>query len=333
MDVQLTRSLRDIQAVLEKFIDGLQRFFVEIVGVLALKDLPDEHPAERDRQLVDQAADSQTVVGDHILSAVEDFSHIQSHLGFFVGAGDFLDLVYDGSVGDADVCHVRAAEARKDLIRDLVQVFIALVFQKFLDEDDVPAVHCGDEITDSAVEDSADRLQDIDIPVIFCLNDIDHAAHVRIDVQLLRAVVDIHQQQVVQQEILDEIIPVEPLLVGGKQILHLERRKLSDHIDIVTGAFRKKHIFQLGFIEHLKELASVHQLRFRRRFREGKRSALKGLCPGKSACEDLAVHVRDTQVDPGDCFQALEGRLQNLIRNHNLLLSRSNASAQHTYFT
>ena len=103
MDEQLSGGLGHIQAVLEKFIDRGQCLFIEIIRAFAAKDLTNEHLAQRNGQLIDQAADSQLTVRDNISLIEEDLAYIQRHLGFLVGTADFLDLMHDSSVCDTDL--------------------------------------------------------------------------------------------------------------------------------------------------------------------------------------------------------------------------------------
>ena len=59
VNVQLTRSLGYIQAILEEFIDGDKCLLIEVVRRFVIKDLTDKHLTQRNRQLVDQSSDSQ----------------------------------------------------------------------------------------------------------------------------------------------------------------------------------------------------------------------------------------------------------------------------------
>lgn len=84
MNEQLSGGLGHIQAVLEKFIDRGQCLFIEIIWAFAAEDLTNEHLAQRNGQLIDQAADSQLTVRDNISLIEEDLAYIQRHLGFLV---------------------------------------------------------------------------------------------------------------------------------------------------------------------------------------------------------------------------------------------------------
>ena len=72
------------------------------------------------------------------------------------------------------------------------------------------------------------------------LNQEYHALHIGFNMKLFRTVVNIHQKQVVQQKILDEIILVKPLLICYQKILDLETGNFTHHIDIITVAYASR---------------------------------------------------------------------------------------------
>ena len=313
MNIQLSGGLGDVQAVLKELVDGLQGLLVELVGVLALEDFADEHSAERNRQLINQAADAQAVVRHDFLAAVEDFPDVQGHFRFFVGARNFLDLVDDGAVGDADVLDFRRVQAVQELLRGAVQVLVAFFVLQFADKDDVAAIDRGHKIAVFAGEEAAHGLEDVDVAVVPGLDEEHGAAHVGLDVQLLRAVVDIHQEEVVQQEVLHEVVLVEALLVGGQQVLHLEGRELPDHVDVLAGALGEQHILQLTFVKDLEKLTSVDHLGVRRGIREGEGGGFVSFRALERCCQDLSVRIGDAKLNSGDAFQTVQRSLQNRI--------------------
>src|SRR5699024_12560048 len=90
VDIQLSGSLGNIEAVLEEFIDGQQRLLIEIIRRLVGKNLFDKHFTQRNGKLIDQQSDSQCTVCEHIPVAEENLAHVQSGPRFLVGTGHFL---------------------------------------------------------------------------------------------------------------------------------------------------------------------------------------------------------------------------------------------------
>ena len=82
--------------------------------------------------------------------------------------------------------------------------------------------------------------------------------------QLLGTAVNIHQQQIIQQQILDEIVLIKSLLIGHQQILDLKRNHFADHIDILTSTSGYENILQLLLIIDLEILISLDLLGVRR---------------------------------------------------------------------
>ena len=82
--------------------------------------------------------------------------------------------------------------------------------------------------------------------------------------QLLGTAVNIHQQQNIQQQNLDEIVLIKSLLKGHQQILDLKRNHYADQIDILTGTSGYENILQLLLIIELEIQISLDLLGVRR---------------------------------------------------------------------
>ena len=54
------------------------------------------------------------------------------------------------------------------------------------------------------------------------LNDKYDPLDVRLDVQLLRTVINVNQKQIVKQQVLDKIVLVKALLISYQQVLNLK---------------------------------------------------------------------------------------------------------------
>ena len=82
--------------------------------------------------------------------------------------------------------------------------------------------------------------------------------------KLFRAIVNIDQEHIVEQQVLNEIIFIEPLLVGGDEILNLADCNPSEHIGILCGTFGYKNKFQRLVIIDLEEMRVLYDLTVRR---------------------------------------------------------------------
>ena len=100
------------------------------------------------------------------------------------------------------------------------------------------------------------KLQNIAVPALGRLHNQHGPGGVYLNMQLLGPAVDIHQKQIVQKQILDKIVLVQPLLVCRQQHLHLECGHLADGIHIFPGAPGHQNILQL-LIKDLKKLISL----------------------------------------------------------------------------
>ena len=84
MYIKLSGSLREIQVIFEKCTDGDQGFFINRVQSFFVKNLINEHFADRNRKLVDQSADAQLVITEYILLCLEDLAHFKGCMRLFI---------------------------------------------------------------------------------------------------------------------------------------------------------------------------------------------------------------------------------------------------------
>lgn len=80
-------------------------------------------------------------------------------------------------------------------------------------------IHFRDQVAVILAEHAADDPHRSVIFLVLCLNNEDDSSSLRLNMQLLRAVIDIDQQKVVKKKVLDKIIFVKPFAVSTDQIL------------------------------------------------------------------------------------------------------------------
>ena len=260
MDEQLPGGLGHVQIVLKEFVDRRQRLLVKIIRALPAKDLLDEHLAERYRQLIDQTSDAELAVRDDIPLGKKDLAHVERHLCLLVRAADLLDLLDICAVGDVYVPDALLDKAVLDRPCILVDVAVRLIVRDLLDDDHIVLIDRGHKISAVLPEILPDLLKDIRVLSILGFHDQNGTFHISLYMKLFGTAVDIHQQQIVKQEIFDEIVLVKALLVGHHQILQLECRHLSHHVCILTRITGDQDILKLLVIIDLKELAALDLL-------------------------------------------------------------------------
>ena len=145
------------------------------------------------------------------------------------------------------------------------------------------------------------QLQDIVVTPVAGLHDHNDSGNIRLNMKLLGPAVNIDQQQVVQKKVLDKVILVKPLLIGNQQILNLERRHLSDDINILADTACHKYVFQLILVINFEILVSLNLLGIRRGSRKfhGCSCVVSHICRGGSR---LTVNIQDTQIHAGNAF-------------------------------
>ena len=172
--------------------------------------------------------------------------------------------MYNGTVCNTDLTDTFLQESRFQCSCRFFNFFAGIGLCEFLHHDHVALVYRCDEILAVAAKMSSGQFQDIIILASRRFHDHDHSGHICLNMQLLGTAVDIHQQQIIQQQILDEIVLIKSLLIGHQQILDLKRNHFADHIDILTGTSGYENILQLLLIIDLEILISLDLLGIRR---------------------------------------------------------------------
>ena len=247
------------------------------------------------------------------LPGIEDLSDVQRHARLLEGTRNLGDLIYDRTAGHPDVDHRLRVHAVADIERGFFQVVIGVLFFQTPDQDNALLIHLGDQIPVVITEQVPDHLHRGVVPLILCFNDVNDTADLGFDVQLLGPVVDIHQQQIVQQQILHEIILVEPLPVRNDQILQLADRNSPDHVDILPGSLCDQDILRNLFSLHLKEMISLELLAVRGRRGKLLRGGDTDLLHPVRGSNHIPIHAPHGKINLRDGLQLVNRRLDRLV--------------------
>ena len=115
-----------------------------------------------------------------------------------------------------------------------------------------------------------------------------------LDMKLFRLIMDVHQKQIIQQKVLQEIILVIALLIGNRQIADLADCNLSYHIGIVLVALRQQDEQKLSLIPDLQKVGLSDHLTVRRRLYEASQDISVDLSLIHSSCQEIASSIIDT---------------------------------------
>ena len=185
-----------------------------------------------------------------------------------------------------------------DRQRRLLDLLLPAAFGKLLDDDDIGLVDGRHEIGRSGSDIFLGQLQHVPVASRAVLHDHDDPAGIRRDPELFGPSVDIHQQEVVQQEVLHEAVLVVTLLEGRDQSVQLEGGHPAHQESIVRISADHQHIFQLLVLQDFEELVRSRRLRIGRRsdkIRDRMDCVLKNRCSG---CDlpSLCIHHADLQM-------------------------------------
>lgn len=102
--------------------------------------------------------------------------------------------------------HCLRVQHIQNRVRDLLKILVSLTRLYLADEDDILFIDSRDEIFCLCREQAPHRLQSIVVFFILCFDQIYYSFYIRLDMELLRAVVDINEKKVVEKKVLDEVI-------------------------------------------------------------------------------------------------------------------------------
>ena len=146
MDEQLPGRLRNVQVILEKPVNGEQRLFIQRVNGVLLENLLQKHLAKRRRQLVNQPANAQVFIVNHILLRIENLAHVNGNLRFLIGFCQIPQVHGNG----ADTYHNHALAVGPQTLlngnRNLVQLLEPRAVGHLPDQNHVPFSHVQNEI-------------------------------------------------------------------------------------------------------------------------------------------------------------------------------------------
>ena len=139
--------------------------------------------------------------------------------------------------------------------------------------------------------------------------------------QLLGPVIDIHQKEVVQDQVLDEGVAVISVPVSDHQRADLAYRHLSHSMHVLARSLGDQNILRRAFIKHLEEVISAHLLAVRGRGSELLSHGTKILAVFPGNRDQAAFQVIDAEIDLCDAVKIFQRFLDYLSRNHICRLS------------
>ena len=147
MNVQLPGCFRYIQTVLKKFIDRCQCLLIKIIRRFPLENLSDKHLAQRNRELIDQTADTKCRKCNNILFRKENFPYVKRKLRLFIGLGYFLDVADDRTVCNTDLLVLCIfLQHVEHFLRHLLKLFRPVFFCEFFYYNDILLINRSNKI-------------------------------------------------------------------------------------------------------------------------------------------------------------------------------------------
>lgn len=225
MDKELAGGLGDVEVVLKETLNGEQSLLIEAVYRAALEHLAHEHIAQGRGKLIDKSCDAEIVVADYGLFGVEHLADLEGYLSFLERTGKLLDAG-DGRA-DADICVDIKVSCQRigNGARELFEILGLDVAADFLDESYLVLVYVDDEILGLVREQILDNVERRGIVMLGDSYEKNGAHGIAVEAEFARLDSDIAGKYVVKNDVLDEVAPVEFLVVA---LLDVAQRHAAD---------------------------------------------------------------------------------------------------------
>ena len=309
MDKELPCRLGNVEVVVKECIDRGKSFLIDRRRIVIAEDLMQEHPAEIDGKLEDQPSDAKFVIGKDPSTGIKDLSDIHRHAGFLVGLGEILQIFHDRSVGGSGVHHsLRSKHVYRGNCA-LLQFSIVIFRVERLDQYHTALIDLCQIITALCRKKSCQHLKSCRLGfqsgcrapgrIVSSRIDIkdDHRPGLAaVDMKLACPVMDIHHQQVVQEQVLKKIAPVQTFLIGDDQVLQLADRHLGHHKSIISGSGRSQDIEGLCVVQHLEQEAVPYNLAVHRHMCKSGHD--RCICRNRfrRSCDNFSVQILYTKL-------------------------------------
>ena len=219
-----------------------------------MQNLLDEHPAQRQRQLINQAADAQLFIVHDIFIRLEDFANLQRHLRFLIGTGNILQIAYNRTAGNINTAVCFRIQCFLDGLCNAVDFVRGFLLAQLLHQNNAVLIHRRYKILCFCRENAPYNFHHIHFLINIRFNQIHDTMYVIFNMQLLRAAVNIHQQQVIQQQILDKVVLIISFFIRNQKALNLECGNLADLIAGFVLPLHLNHILRHAVVINLKIL-------------------------------------------------------------------------------
>ena len=210
---QLSRSLGNVEVVLEESLYREQSLVVEGLDRTLLEHFLEEGLTERCGQVIDKSRDAEVVVAYYVLLGVEYLADFDSYLSFLERACEVLHADNGSTDTDVDAGEELGLERVSDRARELFEVLyvysaLYLLYENYLalgDVEDEVLVLVREEVLYNVISRYVVRGYDAD--------EEDNSVDIRVEVQLAGLDAYIARENVIENYVLYEVVAVILLVI------------------------------------------------------------------------------------------------------------------------
>ena len=219
VDKELPRGLGDVEVILKETLDGEKSLVVKALDGSSLEHLSEEHIAQSGGQLIDEACNAEIVIADDGLLGVEYLADLKGYLSLFEGAGKILYSLDGGAYADKHMSVKLGAQRIRDGACELLKILRLDIIFDFLNYCNVMLVDVDNEVLGLVGEEILHGVEYGGVIVVGYPDEQDYPRSLRIEAQLPRLEIDIAGKDIIKDNILYEVAPVELLLIILLEVL------------------------------------------------------------------------------------------------------------------
>ena len=243
---QLSARFGNVQVVVEKGLNGHQRFAVERFERPAAEHLGEEHFAKRRGKLVNQPRDAEAFVVDGRLLGVEHLADLQRDLRVLERVRQLLDAADHRADADGDLQIKFAGHGVDDALRVGLDALGLLRGFQFLDEHDVVFAHADDIVAALVGEHILNDFKRNGVAVVIVESDqVNDAVDLAVQMQFLGLQINVARKDVIENDVFDKVRFVVFLVVQRLDAGEGNGQQTGDVLGVVPRALDENDILRL----------------------------------------------------------------------------------------
>ena len=149
--------------------------------------------------MINKTTNTKLFIVYNLLVFLKNFAYFKSHFSFLVWCRNIFKVIYYSTNCNIYTCHSFCWKCVVNVLRNLVNFFLAILFFKFLYENNTLFVNSSNKILLLCWENTSNNLNHIKFLINFSFNEEYHSRNIIFNTQFLCSWIYIYKKQVIKQ--------------------------------------------------------------------------------------------------------------------------------------